>query len=88
MRITDIIQNRRGTAGAWRVKTTDDGRELWHYNTRMLLWTDTINGPELLDHSIGWGSVSDQNGVNTAFRTLNLPYRYTRAGGARIEKTT
>ncbi len=43
---------------------------------------------EVFDHSTGWGSVSDQNGVNTAFRTLNLPYRYTRAGGARIEKTT
>lgn len=88
MRISDIIKNRRGTSGPWRIKTTDEGRELWHYSTRMLLWTDTINGPILLDHSTGWGSASDQNGVNTAFRVLNLPFYYKRAGGATIVNTT
>jgi hypothetical protein len=88
MKISDIIERRKGTAGAWRVKTTDNGRELWHYTTRMLVWHDTPHGTELVEHSIGWGSVSDQNGMNTAFRTLNLPYTYKRAGGARIEPIT
>lgn len=88
MRISDIIKNQRGTAGPWRVKLGSEGYELWHYSTRMLLWTNTIHGPLLLDHSTGWGSVSDQNGVNIAFRVLNLPYFYKRAGGAVIVNTT
>lgn len=92
MKISDIIQRRRGTAGggAWRVVTTNSGNELWHYSTRMLTWTDTPSGVEILQHSTGWGSVSDQNGMNTAFRVLRAPYRYdrdARGGGPRITET-
>jgi hypothetical protein len=80
-------------AGAWEIRypSTHAGEyriaQLWHYNTCMLTW-DTINpaDPAYLDYDIGWGSVSDQNGMNTAFRILRIPLYYNRAGGASIEK--
>lgn len=80
------------TAGAWRVEidsgpSIHDKRvaELYHYSTLMLVWN--IESPldsEVLDWSLGHGSVSDQNGMNTAFRVLDLPYYYSRKGGADI----
>ena len=61
--------------------------QLWHYGTRMLCWRKSQRyGLELIDCSTGWGSVSDQNGMNTAFRELGLPYRFDRdqrGGGPR-----
>jgi hypothetical protein len=92
--IAGIIQRGKGRAGAWRVERDESdpfvGQEysLWHYSTCMLRWRESRrNGVELLDWDIGWGSVSDQNGMNTAFRVLELPYRFdrdSRGGGPRI----
>lgn len=95
--IEGIIRAKRGSAGsngAWRVEREDSdpfvGAEftLWHYSTRMLFWRESRrNGVEVLDYSIGRGSVSDQGGMNTAFRVLGLPLRMDRdfrGGGPRI----
>ncbi len=82
-------QGKSGTAGAWRVEVgggyEKNVAELWHYGTRMLVWNvDAPDDSEVLDWSLGWGSVSDQNGMNVAFRTLGLPYHFDRAGGAQV----
>jgi hypothetical protein len=95
--IADIISNRSGRAGsggAWRVERRPDDAdpfpgalELWHYSTRMLLWRDGPDGVDVLDWSLGHGSVSDQRGMNTAFAELDLSYRYDRderGGGPRL----
>ena len=98
MTIAQLISSGKpGRSHAWRVETHSCYRcrdenihcttpyiELWHYGTRMLKWYVFDGGCVLVDWSIGHGSVSDQNGCNIAFRTLNLPYRYNRAGGAEI----
>lgn len=88
MTLAEIIRNGKGKAGSggnWQAFSNGDGsRELWHYSTLMLKWT---TDGELLDYSIGHGSVSDQGGMQTAFKVLNLPYRYDRdqrGGGPRI----
>jgi hypothetical protein len=94
MTITDIIRNGRGTAHAWHVEPHPNGGDtrrivhLRHYGTTMLVWS--VEDPHdlaVLDYSTGWGSVSDQNGMNTAFRELGLPYRFdrdARGGGPRV----
>jgi len=91
MTLAEIIRKGHGRSHAWtvlRIFTEPDSSnwytELWHYNTKMLTWNYNGSEIELLDSSIGRGSVSDQNGCNTAFKVLGLPYYYSRAGGARI----
>lgn len=88
MTIADIIRRGRGRAHAWRVERDGTTATLWHYGTAMLTWNlERPDDPDALDWSTGWGSVSDQNGMNTAFRVLELPYRFDRdgrGGGARI----
>lgn len=70
---------RIGTSTITRVMT------LWHYGTAMLTWNaDNAHDSSVLDWSLGWGSRSDQNGMNTAFSVLALPYYYSRKGGADI----
>jgi hypothetical protein len=89
MTIADIIRRGRGTTHGWRVEPSGPtGRvALIHFTTPMLAWNpaDPADHPNIL--SIGWGSVSDQNGLNTAFKVLGLPYRMdrdVRGGGPRI----
>jgi len=88
MTIAEIIRNCRGSTHGWRVEPNGSTATLIHYGTRMLTWdTESPGNPEALDWDTGWGSVSDQNGLNTAFRVLGLPYRFDRdqrGGGARI----
>lgn len=96
--IESIVQKRRGTAGAWRVARVvnsegnallDDVFQLWHYNTCMLEWHESDMGATLTCTDTGWGSVSDQNGVNKALRALGMNMRYfrdARGGGPRIVK--
>jgi hypothetical protein len=101
MTIRQIILNGKGSAGsgnAWKVERDDSdpfvGQEftLYHYSTRMLKWRESRRyGSEILYADIGHGSVSDQGGMNTAFRALGLPYRFDRdqrGGGARITDIT
>jgi len=89
--IKSIIQKRKGTAGNWQVNQvtrTDDYVvccQLWHYGTMMLEWRElNPRDEDYLDYALGWGSVSDQNGMNIAFRELNLPLYYSRRGGSEI----
>jgi hypothetical protein len=93
MSISDVIGKARGTAGHWRVTREDrDGCEvatLWHYSTAMLTWNvaSPLDG-KYLDYSTGHGSVSDQSGMNQAFRLLGLPLYFSRKGGADILETS
>ena len=87
--LSDVLQRGKGVAGAWRVRT--DYREsveikiLYHYTTAMLKWrADNPADEDYLDYSTGWGSVSDQQGMNKAFRILGIPRYFSRAGGAEI----
>lgn len=95
MTIKDLVlkgthKSSAGSNGSWRVFEDEiDGkvtvRILYHYDHRMLRWNrDNPTDPEHLDYSTGWGSVSDQGGMNTAFRTLGIPLYFSRNGGARI----
>jgi hypothetical protein len=82
---TDKARTDTRTAGAWRVQKCANIATLWHYGTRMLTWNvNDPRDPDYLDYSLGWGSVSDQNGMNTAFRILDIPLYFSRAGGACI----
>jgi len=96
--IADIVSKASGTAGAWRVQRSTfttagstrpvEVATLYHYSTPMLRWQ--VENPgcrSALSMDTGWGSVSDQNGMNIAFRILNLPYSFRRAGGAEIVRT-
>lgn len=94
MSLSDIINRtfeyRPGVAGAWRTEILSDDdtaaiAELYHYNTMMLRWRiSTPADSAYLDWSLGWGRVSDQQGMNQAFSILGLPYYYSRRGGAQI----
>lgn len=59
---------------------------VWHYETLMISFTIDSEGRFLTvdEANIGWGSATDQQGMNELFRTMDMPYRYHRAGGARI----
>ena len=97
--ITSIVRAGKGRSHGWRVIPITTriyqgnpglGKgfvvftaELWHYSTKMLVW-DSDNPTVPLYYDIGNGSVSDQNGMNKAFRELGMPYYYSRAGGAEI----
>ena len=93
MRIADIVMKRGGRAGAWCViRDKDDPLTvaLYHYSTKRLVWTDDILKSTAMDYNLGRGSVSDQNGVNIAFKVLGLPWIYRRdqrGGGPRIVAT-
>lgn len=81
--------------GKWKVENeaqtgglTVTGR-LFHYGTKMLEWKiDTRRGTAAITGWwIGWGSASDQEGVNAALRGLGSSLRYhrdTRGGGPRV----
>lgn len=96
--IESIVRARKGTAGAWRVTRVvnsegsaliDDVFQLWHYGTCMLEWHESEMGATLTRVNTGWGSVSDQNGVNKALRVLGMNMRYrrdARGGGPRVER--
>jgi hypothetical protein len=88
MTIANIVRAACGRTHGWRVERDGQTATLWHYSTAMLTWRiDQPADPDALDFSTGWGSVSDQNGMNTAFKVLGLPYRFDRdqrGGGPRI----
>ena len=92
-RLEDIIKRekgRSGSNGAWRVSdefrlSGPRAKVLWHYGTAMLDWEPGGENVRLL--SLGWGSVSDQNGLQRAFYTLRVQASYardTRGGGPRV----
>lgn len=92
--LESILLAGKGTAGAWRVSGEHPGhtdivvKHLWHYSTLMLTWREDMPADEnYLDYSTGWGSVSDQGGMNKAFRILGIPRYFVRRGGAEIVET-
>lgn len=94
MRIRDLARKdgRAGSEGSWKSQTFTfsngvEVREIYHYGHHMLSFRITDpSDTNYLDYSIGWGSVSDQGGMNQLFLTLGLPYYYSRLGGASIDR--
>jgi hypothetical protein len=88
MTIADIIRNSKGRTHGWEVENEGDGLvALVHHGTALLVWEPANLTNGYLWINIGRGSVSDQNGLNTAFKVLGLPYRMDRdqrGGGPRI----
>lgn len=85
--ISSIIAKGKGKAGPWEVvEHSDNLHTLYHHGTRMLEWREYAHYNEMEWAGLGWGSVSDQNGMNIAFRVLGLPYYFQRAGGAEVIK--
>lgn len=90
MTIAEIIRNGKGKAHAWRVERdylTDSEwtkHVLWHYSTPMAGWYRRGNEVRFTFLSLGHGSVSDQNGMNTLFRQFGTGWYYSRKGGAAI----
>lgn len=92
--VRDMIHHARrtgrsGKRGPWRVEV--DGHAgisygyLIHYGTRMLKWR--WEPLEILESWTGYGSVSDQTGVNAALDALGSRLHYSRdarGGGPRI----
>lgn len=77
--------------GPWRVEVEGSTGRLFHYGTKMLEWrydlTKLPAGITITGTWTGWGSVSDQTGVNAALRALGSTMRYardTRGGGPRV----
>ena len=82
--IATIVRNARGTAGNWHVAGFgSDHVALYHYSTRMLVWNPLTR--EVAYGAIGWGSVSDQQGMNKAFAEIDPRYKYRRNGHPRVE---
>ena len=82
---------RRGQVsyGPWRVELHGGTGKLFHYGTQMLEWKykDYHGNVEITGTWTGWGSTSDQQGVNAALYALGSPMRYSRdkrGGGPRI----
>lgn len=91
--ISDIVYKGKGTAGHWHVERDEPADpycgyvvcSLYHYSTLMLTWQRWSNGwTPVCFTGLGHGSVSDQGGMNTAFKVLGAPYYYSRKGGADI----
>jgi len=92
MRISQLAHKagNAGSGNSWvSYHSTDtNGRktlDVWHDGHNMLSVTFKDDGsPDLstLYLSVGWGSVSDQGGMNQILRELRLPYYYSRQGGA------
>ncbi len=87
--IASIVKAGKGTAGhygSWRCETDAHGYvSLRHYGREMLAWRSSgdLQPDEIVCVSVGWGSVSDQGGVNKALKVLGFDHLvyYSRAGG-------
>lgn len=88
MKVRDLAtvehqDGRTHRASSWSAEDTYDYRTIYHYTTPMLRihqyppsWSD---GVEML--SVGWGSVTDQQGVNQILQELGSTLIYVRKGG-------
>ncbi len=78
-------------ASSWRAHYNETANELrvYHYSTRMLFATRNADGSVYpIDIDTGWGSVTDQQGMNQIFKDLRIPLkmrRDERGGGPRFE---
>lgn len=94
---TARVRDTAAVATSWMADYDRSSNRLyvWHYSTLMLI-ADRYHdksGHELwviLDWSLGWGSATDQQGMNRLFDRLGYPdlsYRRDQAGGGpRIEQ--
>jgi hypothetical protein len=71
---------------------------IYHYSTLMLSYYVEVDSeypkryrwdgdPYGVDAYLGWGSVSDQGGMNDLFKELGMPLYFSRKGGAQIYST-
>lgn len=68
-------------------------RYIYHYGTCMAVLIVSERSAEIgfVPYSVGWGSVSDQGGMNKILAAAGLPLRYRRdakGGGARYEQVS
>jgi hypothetical protein len=77
--------------GKWKVELEGNIGRLYHYGTKMLEWRygrrTLPMSIEITGWWVGWGSASDQEGVNAALRALGSEkhyYRDARGGGPRV----
>jgi hypothetical protein len=83
---TEWQEGRNLVASSWR--TVDDvdmfgdkRRTVYHYDTVMGEFIELNEGQwSLSPFTIGWGSVSDQNGMNTLFKSVDSAIRFYRNG--------
>ena len=96
-KITDLAFTTKDCkAGNWRVKIIEHDftleHEIWHHGTCMLTFFTNGFSPygRLLEASgrIGYGSVSDQNGMNKLLYMLNIPVYYSRKFVSHFEPTS
>lgn len=81
---------------SWRMidfRYADDGRPVrlvYHYGTRMGQFVGSHPTTPIWEFqpiSVGWGSVSDQNGMNKILRDFGFVYRRDyKGGGPRYER--
>lgn len=83
--------------GNWTITVEQDldptltFHQIRHYGTQMLTWNSMPTNPrDVVSASgwLGWGSVSDQNGMNEFLLTLSIPVYFSRKGGAHFIGTT
>ena len=95
-KITDLaFTTKDRTAGNWRVKIVEHDlmleHEIWHHGTYMLIYVTAGHSKDgrLLEASgrLGYGSVSDQGGMNKLMWKLNIPVYYSRKDGAHFWPT-
>ena len=73
MRVRDLA-HKAGKAGTWKRYDTANGFDVYHYTTRML----SVEDYSIVYTNMGWGSVSDQNGMNQILRELGSSLYYSR----------
>lgn len=95
-KITDLaFTTKDRKAGNWRVKIIEYDftleHEIWHHGTRMLTYITAGHSKDgrLIEASgrLGYGSVSDQGGMNKLMWKLGIPVYYARNGGAHFWPT-
>ena len=89
--IHSILLAQKGTAGAWRIEQrAANHKGLYHHGTLVVGWRNDDNGNlTYLEAGMGWGSVSDQNGINQAIGRLlpfPSPFYLSRRNGAHWER--
>ena len=90
-RVTEWIEGREIKVGAWSfhdliqpcVGGTFAVRYVYHYATRMGVFVYDSGRWDFSPISTGWGSVSDQGGMNRMLKGYG--WYYSRKGGARYE---
>lgn len=96
--VDNFRSGRSVKVGAWRVidlRHVDGTRDrlIYHYGTHMGTLAFGTSGmfTTFVPYSMGWGSVSDQGGMNKILAAAGLPLRYRRdakGGGARYEQVS